>query len=80
MIESRVLEVAPHGGHYINYHKARRRSLFFFLYVDYAIFVSLSFFSFSPLPLSVEYYIVQWSILSVYLSVLFIFVRPQAVC
>lgn len=79
MIESRVLEVAPHGGHYTNYHKARRRSLFFFLYVDYAVFVSLFSLPPSP-PLSVEYYAVQWSILSVYLSVLFIFVRPQAVC
>lgn len=49
MIESRVLEVAPHGGHYTNYHKARRRSLFFFLYVDYAVFVSL--FSLPPLSL-----------------------------
>lgn len=52
----------------------------------FSFFMSImlsSFLSFlyppSP-PRSVEYYTVQWSILSVYLSVLFIFVRPQAVC
>lgn len=78
MIESRVLEVAPHGGHYTNYHKARRRSLFFFLYVDYAVFVSL--FSLPPLSPSIRWILCSIMVYSFSLPVCSFHLCPSASC
>ena len=58
----------------------REGDLCFSFFMSIMLSSFLSFLYPPSLPLSVEYYAVQWSILSVYLSVLFIFVRPQAVC